>query len=218
MYTPFVIIDGYNLMHAAGLAKARYATGDLQRQRHRLLVRISSQMPANERLRCTVVFDAIEAPRGLPRQFRHGEITVMFAEPGHEADELIEELIAAHSAARQLIVVSSDRRLQKAAKHRRADTIDSEKFLDQLAARAISTARVSVDTVQPRSVPGSSQEEADYWLKEFGDVDVDSLKQADDVSSVGEVDPWQQSLNDLQRRLNSGKDLDDWLNGTSRKP
>jgi predicted RNA-binding protein with PIN domain len=99
MSAAFLIIDGYNLLHEAGLSQAKYASGDLHRQRHRLLVRLTNELSAEERIRCTVVFDAIEAPSGLERQFRHGEIAVMFAEPGHDADSLIEELIEAHSLA-----------------------------------------------------------------------------------------------------------------------
>ena len=213
MSAPFVIVDGYNLMHAAGLARARYAPGDLKRQRHRMLVRLTSEMTAEERIRCTVVFDAIEAPSGLERSYRHGEITVMFAEPGHEADELIEELIATHSAARNLLVVSSDHRLQKAAKQRRADCVDSEVFLERLAARAKAEPPPPSGSDRSKTTVPPGQADVGFWMEEFGEIDVETLaKQDDPTTGSASVDPWQKNLDDLQRRLSNSGDLDDWLN------
>jgi hypothetical protein len=222
MSSRFLIIDGYNLMHAAGLARARYGPGDLQRQRHRLLVRLTSALTAEERIRCTVVFDAIEAPSGLAQRFRHGEITVMFAEPGHEADELIEALIAGHSAARQLLIVSSDHRLQKAAKQRRAESVDSEVFLERLSARAKSNPPKDAGTGRPTAGSAPGQTDIGYWMDEFGDIDVETLAKSDDPDAQSKsIDPWQKNVDELQRRLNNIQDLDDWLNerpGQERKP
>lgn len=213
MSTPFYIIDGYNLLHAAGLARARYGPGDLKRQRHRLLVRLTSEMLPEERIRCTVVFDAIEAPTGLERRFWHGEIHVMFAEPGHEADELIEALIASHASARQLLVVSSDHRLQKAAKQRRADSLDSEAFLERLKARAKIAAAVSPGANMSDSGRKRQVDDVRYWMEEFGKIDVDAIeKQIEPASDGASADPWQQNLDELQQRLNGAENLDDWLN------
>ncbi len=210
MSAAFLIIDGYNLLHEAGLSQAKYAPGDLHRQRHRLLVRLTNELSAEERIRCTVVFDAIEAPSGLERQFRHGEIAVMFAEPGHDADSLIEELIEAHSAPAQLLVVSSDHRLQKAAKQRRGKSVDSEEFLQQLATRAREAAKAKPATPSVTST-GSSQEETSYWLNEFGKIDVDAIGKLDDPDAKpAATDQWQKNLDDLQKQLNEA-DLDEWL-------
>ena len=77
----FLIIDGYNLMHAAGLARATYGPGDLARKRLELLVKLARRLTIEERKRCTVVFDAIDAPPNLPGRFVHQEIVILFAEP-----------------------------------------------------------------------------------------------------------------------------------------
>ena len=69
----------------------------------------------------TIVFDAKQAPPGLPHQLDHGGITVIFARGYDDADELIEELIASNSTPRRLTVVSSDHRIQRAARRRRGD-------------------------------------------------------------------------------------------------
>ncbi len=72
------------------------------------------------------MFDAADAPPGLPRTLEHRGLTVRFAAKSGSADELIEELIRADSAPRRLMVVSSDHRLQRAARRRKATAIDSD--------------------------------------------------------------------------------------------
>lgn len=213
MSVPFLLIDGYNLLHAAGLSQARYAPGDLRRQRHRLLVRLARELTTEERVRCTVVFDAIEAPSGLDRSMRHAELLVRFAEPGHDADSLIEELIESHSSPTQLLVVSSDHRIQKAANRRRAEAVDSEVLLQRLAARARAAAQVKPEAPNSAKNPAKPGEELAYWLGEFGEIDVAQIARSDDPeSSVTEIDPWQQNLNELQKQLDQDADLDEWLN------
>lgn len=217
MSAQFLIIDGYNLLHAAGLSLARYGPGDLNRQRHRLLVRLARLLSDAERLRSTVVFDAIDAPSGLGRQYRHAEITVLFAEPGHDADTLIESLIENHSAPTQLLVISSDHRLQKAAKHCRAESMGSDDFLASLDARAKAAARTTEQpqsTVTPDVAPSDAEDLA-YWLTEFGEIDVEAIASSDEPPQ--QSDPWQQGLNDLQKKLENAADLDEWLNPPDRR-
>ncbi len=211
MPAPFLIIDGYNLLHAAGLSQARYAPGDLQRQRHRLMVRLANALTPAERIRCTVAFDAIDAPSGLEREYRHAEMRILFAEPGHDADSLIEDLVETHASPTQLVVVSGDHRLQKAAKQRRAQSIDSEAFLRQLAERAKATAP---PTTPPPSKPGKpTGADVSYWLDEFGEIDVEALARSDSpTADLPSTDPWEQGIRDLQKRLDKESDLDDWLN------
>src|SRR5690606_3322167 len=95
MGVSFLIIDGYNLLHAVGLGRARYGPGQLEKQRQRLLAFLAEHVSAIQRLRTTVVFDARDAPPGLARHAVHAEMEIVFARPGEEADPLIEELIAA---------------------------------------------------------------------------------------------------------------------------
>lgn len=210
MPAPFLIIDGYNLLHAAGLSQARYAPGDLQRQRHRLLVRLANALTPAERIRCTVTFDAIEAPSGLEREHRHAEMRILFAEPGHDADSLIEDLVESHPSPTQLVIVSGDHRLQKAAKQRRAQSIDSEAFLRQLAERARAATPPTPPPVNPAKPTGA---DVSYWLDEFGEIDVDALARSDSPSTdLDSADPWEQGIRDLQKRLDQQSDLDDWLN------
>lgn len=231
MATPYLIIDGYNLLHAAGLALANYAQGDLQRQRHRLLVLIAGSLSTEERQRCTVVFDAIDAPTGLDREFQHEGIAVLFAEPGHEADEVIEQLVARHTAAKNLIVVSSDRRLQRAARIRRAGCLDSEAFHRQITRRSQtggqpnkpgSTNTPPKPTASRPTTPSSEDREVAYWQREFGNIDVSSLVRDDEREAAAQSsDPWQQQVDDLQRLIDDAEDVERWLNnppGQDRSP
>ena len=219
MATPFLIIDGYNLLHAAGLARANYAQGDLQRQRHQLLVRVAGSLSTEERQRCTVVFDAIEAPTGLAREFQHEGIAVLFAEPGHEADEVIELLVATHSAARNLIVVSSDHRLQRAARSRRAASLDSEAFLTRLSRRseAAQTANRSSEGRDRAAKPTqASDPDVTYWLRKFGPIDVETIALEEETGATNPADPWQQGIDELQRALDNPESLDRWLDERPR--
>ncbi len=63
---PYLMIDGYNLLHAAGLARRRYGPGQLERCRAQLLAWLAKHLTDGERERTTVVFDAAEAPRVCP--------------------------------------------------------------------------------------------------------------------------------------------------------
>ncbi len=63
-------------------------------------------------------------------QVEHADL--IYAGPGRDADSLIERLIEADHAPRRMSVVSSDRRLQKAARRRRAKVIPSDEFLISL--------------------------------------------------------------------------------------
>jgi uncharacterized protein len=222
---PFLIIDGYNLLHAAGLARAHYAPGDLQRQRHQLLVRLKGSLSIEERQRCTVVFDAIDAPAGLDREFQYEGIAVLFAEPGHEADELIEQLVSRHSAARNLIIVSSDHRLQRAARVRRASSLDSEAFVARLSRRGepMQSSDRSKDGRDEVTQPSQADDsDAAYWLREFGPIDVEAIaSKVQTDAPANSADPWQQGIDELQHALDNPESLERWLDerpGSRRGP
>jgi len=200
MLRPYLIIDGYNLMHECGLARRTYAKGQLQRCRSQLVRFLAQHLTGRERERTTIVFDAGEAPPGLPRQSSADGMTVCFASPGKEADDTIEELIAAHSAPRQIRLVSSDHRLQRSARRRRGAFVDSDKFAAELERRgpvseagsdADSGSGAVSDAPPVRRAPESASRdkvtadasldadpETENWLRIFGDI-----TEADDLPS-----------------------------------
>ncbi len=127
----FLIIDGYNLMHAAGYGRRQYGPGGLERARNRLLTELGRQIPSELHSDSTIVFDAAEAEARdeVDPKTTVSKIRVQFSEPGTDADSVIEIMLAAHSSPKQILVVSSDHRLHKAASRRQARCIDSEEFL-----------------------------------------------------------------------------------------
>ena len=219
MGVPFLLIDGYNLLHAAGLARVRYAPGDLERARHRLLAMICEKLSPAEQMRCTVVFDSGEHAPDAARERKHHEVRVLFAPPGFEADDLIEELIAQHPAAKQLIVVSGDHRLHKAASRRGARPVDSDRFWDRLQRRPDArTSLVPEATPPPPTEPGSISAATAAWLREFGEFSVDELAaevRAEDQSDAH--DPWEQHLADLERTLDDPLQIEAWLQESQAK-
>ena len=54
----FLLIDGYNLLYAAGMGRATYGPGDLQRSRAQLLRYLFSKLTPAEIARTTIIFDA----------------------------------------------------------------------------------------------------------------------------------------------------------------
>jgi predicted RNA-binding protein with PIN domain len=175
-----ILIDGYNLMHAAGMLGRGVGPGGLERSRLALLNFVAESVRANELTTTTVVFDARQAPPGLPRRLVHRGMAVLFAATYESADELIEELIQADSAPRRLVVVSSDHRVQRAARRRRAKAIDSDRwYADMLRQRAARHAPSPTPVPKPNELGNS---EVEYWLRQFEDENQD---EADDIFPSG---------------------------------
>ncbi len=130
MARQYLLIDGYNLLHAAGLARDRYGPGQFEKCRRRLLQELADRLSGEQRELTTVIFDAQDGPPDLPAVQQFARIGVVYA-VGTDADSMIEAMLASHASPRQVLVVSSDHRLQKAAAARRAKSIDSERFWEQ---------------------------------------------------------------------------------------
>ena len=130
----YLVIDGYNLMHAAGLGRSEYGPGELERNRNRLLNQTAAVLDEQIAADALVVFDAHLA---VPRDSDHvpplarSPLAVRFSREGRDADAEIELILETHSSPRQILIVSSDHRLHKAAARRKATCIDSEDFLRQ---------------------------------------------------------------------------------------
>ncbi len=172
-----LVIDGYNLLHASGILGRGVGPGGLERSRTALLNFLAESLEPGELPGTTVVFDAREAPPGLPRVVQHRGITVRFADPGGDADTLIEELIRADSSPRRLVVVSSDHRLQRAARRRRARPIDSDRWYADVLRRRIDRVRGGKSSAKPSGPP--SEAEVHFWLRQFGVEDPTSDSSAD---------------------------------------
>jgi predicted RNA-binding protein with PIN domain len=160
------LIDGYNLLHTLGYLPPRSAPGRLEQARQ-ALVRQLSHHPRLAPGQITVVFDARGAPpRAEAEQYVQG-IHLLFA-LREEADDVIEDLIAAEPAPQQLTVVSDDRRLQQAARRGHCQALGCVDFLEVLQqAEVQAPPRASTPPTKPER---PSREEMQHWLQEFADL------------------------------------------------
>lgn len=132
--TPYLIIDGYNLMHAAGIARHSYGPGGMERCRNRMNRELIGLLSTKALKQAVIVYDAFESVSDDNRQqIIHG-LMVLYAPMGTDADTEIERLLQQHSVPKRIVVVSSDHRLHKAAGRRKARCIDSEEFWASLSA------------------------------------------------------------------------------------
>ncbi len=160
-----LLIDGYNLLHASGILPRGRGPGSLERARLALLNFLVESLEPAELARATIVFDAPDTPRILPGELVHRGLKVNFARGPEGADERIEELIRQDSAPRRLVVVSSDHRLHRAARRRRATPIDSDHWHRQLIARRFARPAEPHLPAKPTGPPGA--DEVAYWLEQF---------------------------------------------------
>ena len=167
-----LLIDGYNLLHVTGISGKGTGPGSFQRSREALLRFLAASLDPDQRKVTTVVFDATDAPPGLPGTVAHEDMTVRYARDYPDADALIEELIERESAPRKLLVVSSDHRIQRAARRRRARTVDSDVWYSQLWQRRVQSRSASQQLVPEKPIGELSPAEIAHWVKEFSTQEV----------------------------------------------
>jgi predicted RNA-binding protein with PIN domain len=155
-----VLIDGNNLLFAA-----RDADPERPPSRSTLCLRLG-QWARRTGENVTVIFDG-PAPRGdVARQIRDPNIMVDYSGAGVSADDALTSTIEGHSAARSLVVVSSDREIARVARRRRARAVRSDDFW----------AAVQRDLARPRRRPLEPKEkrhglrpaDTERWLRELG--------------------------------------------------
>jgi predicted RNA-binding protein with PIN domain len=145
------LVDGYNLMHAAGYLTAR-PTGRLDPARRRFLDWLAG-VAAARAVSMRVVFDGQKSPRPSPETDHRG-VRVRFAF-GQAADDEIETLLTGPS--RDVVVVSNDSRLHESARRAGAAAWPCDKFLDWVV-REPSPSPPAVD--EPPEKPVNAAEDA----------------------------------------------------------
>ncbi|QDU88465.1 YacP-like NYN domain protein [Pirellulimonas nuda] len=158
------LIDGYNLLHAAGVFAQGQAAGTLQAEREALLAMLAGRLTAKQRRVTTIVFDAAGAPPGLPDTATHESIKIRYARGYEDADALLEEIIEQHRAPKGMVVVSSDHRVQRAARSRGARWVDSEQWVRELP-------RVKKRNPSDRLENAPGIGDAAYWAEQFSDAE-----------------------------------------------
>src|SRR5436190_10237340 len=111
------LIDGYNLLHAIGLARKGGGRAGWDAARRQLLDWLADQLgPAAAGV--TVVFDAQRSTGGLVAETHRG--LRVLRDRGRAADDVIEDLLRAEPSPESLTVVSNDARIRDAATRRGA--------------------------------------------------------------------------------------------------
>ena len=154
-----IIIDGHNLLHAIPKVDEAFgAISDVQ-----LCHIIGSYLKLTGQ-RGEIIFDGIGPPDksgfdGI------SNLEVFFAGLGTDTDTVIEDKIIANSAPRRLRIVSSDRRLRKAARARKATSVKSEAFWNNIQ-KQLSRKKTVKEPSAKRQ--GLTDSETRQWLDIFG--------------------------------------------------
>lgn len=166
---PRLLIDGYNLLHASNVFASSDGPPTLERTRKAFLDFLIETLSTRERARTTVVFDATQAAPNLPHRLSVSGMEVLFSRHGQDADQLLEDLLESERAPRETLVVSSDHRVQRAARQRGAKSIDSERWYREAMSRR-QIAEVEKSDIKPEPSTWENSAELAKWMSEFGDV------------------------------------------------
>jgi predicted RNA-binding protein with PIN domain len=164
------LIDGYNLMHAKQTVSTGREAGGLRHARTRFLDVLAGWLGPLRSATTTVVFDSARFDPRLDKETMHKQMQILFAVGDENADARIEHLIAAHPKPRELTVVSSDRRIRRAAQRRRCRLVTSDEFWSQRQDLPLAASNRRNTPDEPSRLP-IGKEELEHWLKAFSDVD-----------------------------------------------
>jgi uncharacterized protein len=152
-----VLIDGNNLLYAA-------LEIDPERPPSRsTLCLLLAQWARKTGEKVAIVFDGPPPNAAFLEQISVPGIAVRFSGVGVKADDVIERLINADSAARLLLVVSTDREVRRAARRRKAKTSRADDFWGEVLREL---ARPTSKPLEPpEKQTGLSPEQAEAWLR-----------------------------------------------------
>ena len=152
------IIDGNNLLHTIHKIEEISSFSDIELCRNlSTFLKITGQSGE-------IIFDGT-GPRDMNLYENIENLEVFFAGIGQDADSVIEEKIAISTSPKRLIIISSDRRLRKAARTRKATSIKSEDFWGNVT-KQLNKKRPVKEPREKRS--GLSDSETEQWLDIFG--------------------------------------------------
>ena len=153
------IIDGHNLLHT--IFKV---VGDSGAISDVGLCRILGRYFTLTSEKCEIIFDGTGPPdkTGFDNL---NSVEVFFAGLGTDTDTVIEDKISASTAPKNLTIVSSDRRLRAAARARKATSVKSDVFWNDVQ-KQLNRKRPIKEPTEKRH--GLSEGETDQWLEFFG--------------------------------------------------
>lgn len=123
-----ILVDAYNVLHATSALPPDLSGLGLDD----LADLIGQSRYANRPVRLVCDGTRPATVRGSAEPA--GDFRIMYAGRGREADDVIEQLLRDTTYPRETLVVSSDRRIRRAAGRRGARSLAADAFLGQLAA------------------------------------------------------------------------------------
>ena len=154
-----IIIDGHNLLYSVHkMEEDSQVISDIG------LSRIIGKYLKLTGQKGEIVFDGT-GPRDKEIFDRVDGVEVLFAGIGTDTDTVIEGKIKANTAPKRLTIISSDRRLRRAARARKATSLKSEDFWISVQ-RQLSRKRPKKEPSAKRH--GLSESETNQWLELFG--------------------------------------------------
>lgn len=174
MAVPKLLIDGYNVLFQSQLVGRGRGGNWLPAARQRLLQLLTSRLTQVELATTQLIYDAPQFGQAPPETILTSGMLVCYAVDHEEADDLLEKIVRTHPTPKLLSVVSSDQRIRRCARARRARSIDAQLFLDQLERRPAQPRQPSPAGVEETG--DLSQAEVEYWLHEFQIGDKSSHK------------------------------------------
>lgn len=161
-------IDGYNLLF-------RYIgdSEDLHKHRQQLVDELNQKFQ-QLKMHVTIVFDA-QYQFGESTRSHFQNVEILFSAYGETADDLILEKVKEASKPKEVIVVTSDKKLAWFARRCTAQTQSVEFFMNWLTKSSKSQKKKKIAVVQtPPSSPSKkpskhtkAEECSDYYLKQF---------------------------------------------------
>jgi len=193
-----LIIDTYNVLHAIEGLGHEAASLDVP-SLGRLIA--SSR---HAKTRCLLVCDGNRGQSGpIPGA---PNVYAKYVGTGRDADSAIEDILASHSAARRMLVISSDHRIQRAAEKRRAKWVESRAFLEQIIQDS--------NTSRPE-IPTLSAADEHEMMRAFGvdPEEIEARRRAEKRESTG--DPTlDEAIDHFDGRINpEDLDMSKWLDG-----
>ena len=159
------LIDGYNLLHALGLARKTGGRAAWDRARRDLLDWLADRHGAAAG-DVTVVFDAQNSLGGVVEESHRG--LRVLRHRGRTADDVIEDQLRDERSPKTLTVVSNDARVREAATRSGAAVLKCGEYVDQLLGAIRSRPGAPPDESPEKDVQPSAAEKAE-WLRTFGD-------------------------------------------------
>ena len=152
------IIDGHNLLHSIQKAdEGSESISDVQ-----LCYTVGRFLKLTDE-KGEIVFDGTGPPDKTGFD-NISNLEVFFAGLGSDADTVIEDKIRASTAPKRLTVVSSDRRLRVAARARKATSVKSQVFWDNVQKQLRRKRTIKEPPAKRR---GLTESETRQWLKFF---------------------------------------------------